>query len=139
MASKNNRSDVRASNTSHGIGGTVMNRTLRTAVAVISEADRSPAVGALLDATDYDVVFVESPAHAYSQIRRVSPDVVLVCLECDDPTAFQVLSMLKADSSTSSIPVIACMTASRRRELETDVTELERATPSRSPALPLLN
>jgi CheY-like chemotaxis protein len=116
-----------------------MNRRLRTAVVVITEPDRSPAVGALFDTIDYDVVFVESTAHAYSQIRRVSPDVVVVCLEFDEPTAFQVLSMLQADSSTSSIPVIACMTASRRSELETDVTELERATPSSSPALSLLN
>jgi CheY-like chemotaxis protein len=33
-----------------------------------------------LDAGHYDVVFVESSAHAYSQIKRVQPNLVILCV-----------------------------------------------------------
>ena len=62
----------------------------------------------ILDAMPCDVVFVESTAHAYSQIKRVSPDLVIVCLEIDDRDGFLVLSMLKLDSRTREIPVVIC-------------------------------
>src|SRR5438876_512228 len=34
----------------------------------------------VLDAGHYDVVFVESTRHAYSQIKRVLPNLVILCL-----------------------------------------------------------
>ena len=60
----------------------------------------------VLDAGKYDVVFVESGAHAYSQIKRVQPNLVILCLRMDDPEGFQVLSMLKLDADTREIPVV---------------------------------
>jgi CheY-like chemotaxis protein len=68
-----------------------------------------------------DVVFVESTAHAYSQIKCVAPDLIILCLEIDDLDAFQVLSMLKLDSHTREIPVVTrttehdCLRARRTR------------------------
>jgi PleD family two-component response regulator len=59
-----------------------------------------------LDAGHYDVVFVESNAHAYSQIKRVQPDLVILCVRIDDMDGFQVLSMLKLDEDTRAIPVL---------------------------------
>ena len=59
-----------------------------------------------LDAGHYDVVFVESSAHAYSQIKRVQPNLVILCVRIDDADGFQVLSMLKLDEETRSIPVL---------------------------------
>ena len=60
----------------------------------------------ILDAGHYDVVFVESKAHAYSQIKRVQPDLVILCVRIDDINGFQVLSMLKLDEDTRAIPVL---------------------------------
>src|SRR5471030_1939821 len=61
---------------------------------------------AVLDAGHYDVVFVESSEHAYSQIKRVQPNLVILCVRIDDADGFQVLSMLKLDAETRGIPVL---------------------------------
>jgi PleD family two-component response regulator len=61
---------------------------------------------AVLDAGRYDVVFIESSAHAYSQIKRVQPNLVVLCVRVDDADGFQVLSMLKLDDETRGIPVV---------------------------------
>ena len=60
----------------------------------------------MLDVGHYDVVFVESSAHAYSQIKRVQPDLVILCVRIDDAAGLQVLSMLKLDEGTRAIPVL---------------------------------
>jgi PleD family two-component response regulator len=60
----------------------------------------------VLDAGNYDVVFVESSAHAYSQIKRVRPDLVILCVAMDDAEGLNVLSMLKLDVDTRNIPVV---------------------------------
>ncbi len=60
----------------------------------------------VLEAGHYDVVFVESNEHAYSQIKRVLPNLVILCMQLDDPAGFQVLSMLKLDEDTRGIPVL---------------------------------
>src|ERR1700757_5174551 len=80
-------------------------RTMKT-IAVVARQGHAELVDALLDAGDYDVVFIESVEHAYSHIKRVAPHVVIVCLDDDDFRCVQVLSMLKLDSATSRIPVI---------------------------------
>jgi CheY-like chemotaxis protein len=59
-----------------------------------------------LTAGHYDVVFVESIAHAYSQIRRVQPNLVILCLRMGDRDGFQLLSMLKLDPDTRHVPVL---------------------------------
>lgn len=64
----------------------------------------------VLDAGRYDVVFVESSAHAYSQIKRVQPNLVILCVRIEDPEGFQVLSMLKLDEDTRTIPVLTYTT-----------------------------
>ena len=64
----------------------------------------------LLEAGRYDVVFVESNEHAYSQIKRVLPDLVILCLRIEDTGGFRVLSMLKLDNGTRYIPVLAYTT-----------------------------
>ncbi len=63
-----------------------------------------------LTAGNYDVIFVEAIAHAYSQIRRVQPNLVILCLRIADLDAFQLLSMLKLDPDTRDIPVLTYAT-----------------------------
>jgi two-component system phosphate regulon response regulator PhoB len=79
----------------------------------------------VLDAGHYDVVFVESTTHAYSQIRRVQPDLAILCLTVDDAEGLRVLSMLKLDAETRDIPVLTYTT-----EQETEVSETEAAEPA---------
>ena len=64
----------------------------------------------VLDAGHYDVVFVESQEHAYSQIKRVQPHLVILCVQIEDRDSFQVLSMLKLDEATRRIPVLTYTT-----------------------------
>jgi CheY-like chemotaxis protein len=65
---------------------------------------------AVLDAGRYDVVFVDAAQHAYSQIRRMQPNLVILCVRIEDLDGFQVLSMLKMDPDTRSIPVLTYTT-----------------------------
>jgi len=69
----------------------------------------------MLDAGHYDVIFIESSEHAYSQIKRVQPDLVILSVAIDDPEGFRVLSMLNLDEDTRHIPVLTCTTQSQRR------------------------
>lgn len=77
----------------------------------------------VLDAGNYDVVFVESTEHAYSHIKRVQPNLVILCVRIEDADAFQVLSMLKLDEETRRIPVLTYTTEYEGQETEDEVTE----------------
>src|SRR5437667_4474394 len=77
----------------------------------------------VLEAGHYDVVFVESNEHAYSQIKRVHPDLVILCVRIDDLEGFQVLSMLKLDADTKGIPVLTYATEYDGQDSETEATE----------------
>ena len=99
-------------------GGTIDGATtnLRRPVSTAKGAQKvvivngSPAILELLetvlDAGRYDIVFVESSAHAYSQVKRVQPNLVILCVQIDAMETFQVLSMLKLDEETRNIPVL---------------------------------
>ncbi len=78
----------------------------------------------VLDAGHYDVVFVESSEHAYSQIKRVQPNLVILCVRIDDAEGFQVLSMLKLDEETRAIPVLTYTTEFTGHEPDDQLTEL---------------
>lgn len=64
----------------------------------------------VLEAGHYDVVIVESLSHAYSQVKRVRPDLVILCLDLDDAEGFRVLSMLKLDPDTRAVPLLTVAT-----------------------------
>lgn len=99
-------------------------RRLRT-VAVLSTQPYAGILDRVLAGGNYDVVLIESIDHAYSQIKRGMPDVVILCLDVDDAAGFQILSMLKLDDLTSSIPVITCFTAPDATASTDDTLELE--------------
>jgi Response regulator containing a CheY-like receiver domain and a GGDEF domain len=75
-------------------------------VVVVSKRAAQDVLDTVLDAGDYDVVFVEGIAHAYSRIKHVMPSLVIVCLSVDDLDGFHLLSMLKLDGETARIPVV---------------------------------
>jgi CheY-like chemotaxis protein len=82
----------------------------------------------VLEAGRYDIVFVESSAHAYSQIKRVQPNLVILCVRIDDMETFQVLSMLKLDDETRQIPILtytADVDEAEVEDTEEEATEAE--------------
>jgi PleD family two-component response regulator len=78
---------------------------------------------AVLDAGRYDMVFVESSDHAYSQIRKVLPNLVIVCADIERAEPFQLLTMLKLDADTRDIPVLTYTTDSPDQDLEGAVSQ----------------
>jgi CheY-like chemotaxis protein len=82
----------------------------------------------VLEAGRYDIVFVESSTHAYSQIKRVQPNLVILCMRIDDMETFQVLSMLKLDNETRQIPILtytADVDEAEVEDTEEEATEAE--------------
>jgi DNA-binding response OmpR family regulator len=78
---------------------------------VIATAPVTAALDQVLGAVQHDIVSVASVALGYSHIKRVRPDLVILCLSDDDLAGCQLLSMLALDAATSGIPVLTCMTA----------------------------
>ena len=78
-----------------------------TKVVVVGRDSNPALIDSLLNYVDSDVVFLESPAGAYTQIKRVVPDLVVMCFPIDDRAGFNLLSMLHLDAATAEIPVIA--------------------------------
>jgi PleD family two-component response regulator len=76
-----------------------------------------------LDGGHYDVVFVESTQHAYSQVKRVQPNLVILCVRIDEAEGFQVLSMLKLDDATREIPVLTYAAEYDGQEPEEEIAE----------------
>ena len=93
-------------------------------VIVNGSAEILELLETVLDAGHYDVVFVESSAHAYSQIKRVQPNLVILCVRIDDADGFQVLSMLKLDDQTRGIPVLTYTTEYEGQETEDESPEI---------------
>jgi hypothetical protein len=105
-----------------------------TVVLVIGGAPQAEPLDALLLATrDSDVVFVESIERCYACIRRVAPDRVIVSSEVDDVSTCQLLSMMRADSSSLGILVLTRHTRREPHDLDDDLADLDQGT--RTPSL----
>src|SRR5437660_5825037 len=99
--------------------------TAQKVVIVNGSAEILEVLETVLDAGHYDVVFVESSQHAYSQIKRVQPNLVILCVRIDDAEGFSVLSMLKLDHETRDIPVLTYTTEYSTQDTDDDVAEPE--------------
>src|SRR5687767_14264655 len=78
----------------------------------------------VLDAGRYDMVFVESSDHAYSQIKKVLPQLVILCARIEHLEGFQILTMLKLDPMTSDIPVLTYTTEYEVQDIDAVVSQL---------------
>ena len=94
--------------TTHSAAPMAVRATSQQVVVVSKQSQLNGLLETVLDAGQYDVVFVESTEHAYSHIKRLTPHLIIVCLDIDDLDGFQVLSMLKLDDETKGIPVVTC-------------------------------
>jgi len=110
-------------------------------VVVDGNAEILNMLEAVLDAGRYDMVFVESSNNAYTQIKKVIPNLVIVCARIEHLEAFQLLTMLKLDPETSDIPVLTYTTEYEGQDLEgviSQMAEEEEELPLTSrPALPM--
>src|SRR5262245_33823106 len=98
--------------------------TLAQKVVIVNgNAEILELLETVLDAGHYDVVFVESSEHAYSQIKRVQPNLVILCVRIEDMDGFQVLSMLKLDEQTRDIPVLTYASEYDGQDSEEEVAE----------------
>ena len=101
MATENDAKDTRISNWTLATGTTPSQRALPSmgkVIAVSDDALRSQLLDSLLvDENDSDVIVVESMTRAYSRIRELKPDFVLVFMDIDDSNGCQLLSMLEID------------------------------------------
>ena len=105
-------------------------RPIRSVVVATTHPERGELLDALLvHAVDCDVIYVESPAKAYSRIRQVAPDLVIVHSNIDDGGACRLQSMLKFDEDLSEVPVVTCVIQGSDADLEDDVaTSAQRST-----------
>jgi PleD family two-component response regulator len=74
----------------------------------------------------YNLVFIDSSAHAYSEIKRLQPNLVILCTRLENLDGFQVLSMLKLDEETRDIPVVT-FTIENEAESEPELRDLKIA------------
>ena len=98
--------------------------TVQKVVVVNGNTEVLGMLEAVLDAGRYDMVFVESSDRAYSQIKKVVPNLVILCARIDDTAIFQLLTMLKLDASTRDIPVLTYTTEFEGEDFDTAISQL---------------
>jgi PleD family two-component response regulator len=108
-------------------------------VVINGGTDLMTLLETVLEAGHYDIVFVESTERAYSHIKRVQPQLVILCTRLNEPDGFQVLSMLKLDEETRRIPVLTYATEFDGHEPDEDTADTSDANsfPVAKVALPM--
>jgi CheY-like chemotaxis protein len=92
-------------------------------VVVNGNTDVLGMLETVLDAGRYDMVFVEPGDRAYSQIKKVLPNLVILCTRIERLDGFQILTMLKLDPDTSHIPVLTYTTESEGQDFTTVLSQ----------------
>jgi CheY-like chemotaxis protein len=87
-----------------------------------------------LDGGRYDMTFVDANDGAYSSIKLLQPDLVILYARIEDPDGFQLLTMLKMDPATQLVPVLTFT----EEEDGTDAENIDaESAPSDLPAFPV--
>ena len=92
----------------------------------------------VLDAGRYDMVFVESSDRAYSQIKKVVPNLVILCVRIEQLEGFHLLTMLKLDPDTREIPVLTYTTECEGQDFDNAISQLAEDEEEIFPARPAL-
>ena len=92
----------------------------------------------VLDAGRYDMVFVESNERAYAQIKKVLPNLVILCAHLEKLENFQLLTMLKLDDETRHIPVLTYTTESEGQDFDAAISQLAEDDEEFFPARPAI-
>ncbi len=78
----------------------------KTVVVVNADPTDVDLLDSSLEQGRYEMVFAGARDHAYSTIRRLQPDLVILYTGLEDADGFQLLTMLKMDPATQAIPVL---------------------------------
>ena len=124
----------------------MMANTARTATTPVQKVvvvnGNTEVLGMLetvLDAGRYDMVFVESSDRAYTQIKKVVPNLVILCTRIEELEGFQLLTMLKLDQETKDIPILTYTTEYEGQDFDSAISQLaeeeEEFLPTQRPAL----
>ena len=111
-------------------------QAVQKVVVVNGNAEVLGMLETVLDAGRYDMVFVESPDHAYSNIRKVQPNLVILCTRVEDLDGFQLLTMLKLDDATRDIPVLTYTTESEGQDFDEAISQMADDEQNLLPARP---
>jgi hypothetical protein len=100
-----------------------MNRSPRSLVAVSSDLQREPLLEALLvDANDYDVVYMESLTSASARVRLTAPDPVIVLVDVDNAVECHLechlTAMLKIECERLGIALVTCASRSPEKDFD---------------------
>jgi DNA-binding NarL/FixJ family response regulator len=88
-----------------------MSTSTLSVLAVSNDALRPELLDRLLvDDNNCNVIAVESIERAYSRIRQMQPDIVVVFMNIDDVDACHLLSMLYVDRGLRGMSVVTCTT-----------------------------
>jgi two-component system phosphate regulon response regulator PhoB len=107
-------------------------------VVVNGNTDVLGMLETVLDAGRYDMVFVESSGHAYSQIKKIQPNLVILCTRIDELEGFQLLTMLKLDAETRDVPILTYTTEYEGQDFESGISQLADDDEEILPARPAL-
>lgn len=107
-------------------------------VVVNGNTDVLGMLETVLDAGRYDMVFVESSDRAYSQIKKVVPNLVILCTRIEELDGFQLLTMLKLDSDTRDIPVLTYTTECEGQDFDEAISQLAEEEDELLPTRPTL-
>src|SRR4030095_5964102 len=88
----------------------------------------------VLDSGRYDMVFVEPGDRAYSQIKKVLPNLVILCTRIERLDGFQILTMLKLDPDTCDIPVLTYTTEAEGQDFGTVLSQVTEDDDSHFPS-----
>jgi PleD family two-component response regulator len=81
-------------------------RPAKTVVVVNGDPTAVDLLDPALDEGRYEMLFVDARDRAYSRIKRLQPDLVILYTALEDAVGFQLLTMLKMDLATRTIPVL---------------------------------
>jgi PleD family two-component response regulator len=84
---------------------------------------------AMLEPGCYEIVFLDDVRQAYTRVRELQPELIVLCARIEDTDAFQFLTMLKLDAETRAIPVQTYTTEWEGQVTDADLDEWWRDDP----------
>ena len=103
-----------------------MTRSPRSLVAVSSDRQRDALFEALLvDANDYDVVYMESLMSASARVRLAPPELVVVLVDIDNALECHLTALLKIECERLGIALVTCASRSPERDFD-DAVAMDR-------------
>ena len=107
-------------------------------VVVDGSLDMLGGLETMLHARRYQMLFAQSSDLAYSQIKKVRPNLVVLCGGIEELDGSQLLTMLKLDPDTRGIPLLSYTPDRKDRDLDADLLRLAEEEDMLIPGYPAL-